>query len=171
MGKFKIQSLTLAGILFAFASIANAGNITATGIVTGVQPQYRNVSVPVTIDDCRNVEVPVYGQTQPSTGDAVAGAIIGGLLGNQFGEGKGKDAMTVLGAIAGADAATRNNQNRIVGYRTERQCTSRVVQETRNELSSYRITYEIFGIAQTATVNKPYRVGDYISVRVEFSPN
>ena len=44
-----------------------------------------------------------YSQGNASTGDVLAGAIIGGVIGNQFGKGKGNDAATVLGAIIGAD--------------------------------------------------------------------
>lgn len=36
------------------------------------------------------------------TGGAVIGAILGAATGRQFGDGKGRDAMTVIGAIAGA---------------------------------------------------------------------
>lgn len=36
------------------------------------------------------------------TGGAVIGAILGAATGHQFGDGKGRDAMTVIGAIAGA---------------------------------------------------------------------
>src|ERR1700732_3821303 len=36
-----------------------------------------------------------------TTGGALVGAAAGGLLGNQFGSGSGKGAMTALGVIAG----------------------------------------------------------------------
>lgn len=81
------------------------------------------VQTPIRETQCVNVDVPVYGNVPSTTGDAVAGAIIGGIIGNQFGSGDGKDAMTILGAIAGADAASRNTKQGIVGYRTERQCS------------------------------------------------
>lgn len=114
------MKLLLSSALVVFATQAAAQNVTAK-----ISDHFRDetVSTPVAVTECVNVDVPVYGQKPASTGDAVAGAIIGGLLGNQFGEGKGKDAMTVLGAIAGADAASRNTRNEIVGYRTERQCS------------------------------------------------
>jgi outer membrane lipoprotein SlyB len=38
-------------------------------------------------------------------GNPIAGAIVGGLLGNQFGKGKGKAAMTLLGVGVGVGAA------------------------------------------------------------------
>jgi uncharacterized protein YcfJ len=104
----------------AFATPVAAQNVTAT-----ITDHYttKTVSTPVTSNQCVNVDVPVYGQAPANTGDAIMGAIIGGVIGNQFGEGQGKDAMTILGAIAGADAASSGSRNRIVGYRTERQCS------------------------------------------------
>ena len=82
--------------------------------------------IPVTERVCNTVEVPIYGQTQgqASTGDVLAGAIIGGVLGNQVGGGSGKDAATVLGAIVGADVANKrgSSQQVITGYRQEHRC-------------------------------------------------
>lgn len=40
-------------------------------------------------------------------GGILGGAAVGGLVGNQFGGGKGKAAMTALGAGAGAAAGTQ----------------------------------------------------------------
>lgn len=41
----------------------------------------------------------------------VAGAVIGGLVGNQFGDGKGKTLMTIAGTILGGVTAYHYNQN------------------------------------------------------------
>ena len=43
-------------------------------------------------------------QGQGSGVGVVAGGVVGGLLGHQFGDGKGKTAMTVLGAVGGGVA-------------------------------------------------------------------
>lgn len=37
-------------------------------------------------------------------GGALSGAVVGGLLGNQFGDGRGNEVMTILGALGGAAA-------------------------------------------------------------------
>ena len=42
-------------------------------------------------------------------GGVLGGAALGGLIGNQFGAGKGKSAMTAVGAGAGAAAGTQTN--------------------------------------------------------------
>ena len=55
-------------------------------------------------------EVEVCKRVRQSTGDGSAtneiiGAIFGGAIGNQFGEGDGKDAMTLAGIFLGASLA------------------------------------------------------------------
>jgi outer membrane lipoprotein SlyB len=42
---------------------------------------------------------------------AVGGAVVGGVLGHQVGGGRGKDAMTVLGAIGGGLAGNEIEKN------------------------------------------------------------
>lgn len=102
--------------------------LAAEEIRANVQDIYSTVieSTPYTRTVCNNVEVPIYGtvQGQANTGDTIAGALIGGVIGNQFGGGSGKDAATVLGAIIGADVANKQGRTRqvITGYKKERQC-------------------------------------------------
>ena len=43
----------------------------------------------------------VVVRDRPNTGGAIAGAVIGGILGHQIGSGRGNDAATVGGAVAG----------------------------------------------------------------------
>lgn len=45
--------------------------------------------------------------TQENTGSVVAGAVIGGLVGNMFGGGTGKVLMTAAGAVAGGFVGDR----------------------------------------------------------------
>ena len=104
--------------------------------VVDMQESYTNVVKQVPVESCNVVEVPIYETRriggQASTGDTLAGAIIGGVIGNQFGGGKGKDAATVLGAILGADAANKKGGRQetvIVGYRQQQQCTTTYQQQ------------------------------------------
>ena len=53
---------------------------------------------------------------------------IGGVIGNQFGNGNGKDILTVLGVILGAKSADKTEQ-RIIGYNKVRRCTKDIVYE------------------------------------------
>ena len=171
MFSLKNRALVIAGAVAVFAFPAFADTYNTTGTVTSVTPQYRNVSVPVTVQDCRNVEVPVYGNTGGgvNTEGAILGGIVGGIVGNQVGGGSGREAATgvgaMIGAIVGGNSGGGNRQT-ITGYRTERQCTNQTVNETRRELTDYTVTYEVFGIQQTANVARAYSVGDTIPVQV-----
>lgn len=103
--------------------------------VVDMQESYATVTKQVPVESCNVVEVPIYETRrigQASTGDTLAGALIGGVIGNQFGGGKGKDAATVLGAILGADAANKKGGKQetvIVGYRQQQQCTTSYQQQ------------------------------------------
>ena len=54
----------------------------------------------------------VRGGGRTSGGGAVAGAIVGGVLGHQVGSGRGNDAATVAGAIGGAVAGNEIERRR-----------------------------------------------------------
>jgi outer membrane lipoprotein SlyB len=70
--------------------------------------------------DCGVVEsIRVVESAAPATGlGAVAGGVLGGIVGNQVGGGRGRTAMTVVGAGAGAYAGheVEKNMNRSVSY-------------------------------------------------------
>ena len=103
-------NLTLAAVGLTLAGGAEA----QTMLVKVLQKSDEIVSQvykEVPIKSCRVEQIPIYGTQaggqQASTADVVASAIFGGLLGSAIGDGKGKDAATLLGAIAGADMANR----------------------------------------------------------------
>lgn len=50
---------------------------------------------------CENVEVRRNSSDPNRIGGTAAGAVIGGLVGNQIGDGRGRDLATVGGAVAG----------------------------------------------------------------------
>ena len=121
MNKIK-YFIIAAAILIANSAIA--GQVEVDAVVVKVVPQYSEVQVNTPIRTCNIVEVPIYGNTgKTQTGEVLGGAIIGGILGNQVGGGKGKDAATILGAILGADFANKKGgQQKIVGYKQVEQC-------------------------------------------------
>ncbi|EPM7946606.1 glycine zipper 2TM domain-containing protein, partial [Vibrio fluvialis] len=50
--------------------------------------------------------------------ETLLGAVVGGLIGNQFGDGHGREVATAIGAVAGAGIARSNaNQTYHVEYR------------------------------------------------------
>lgn len=67
---------------------------------------------------------PVVTESQPSGLGAVSGAIIGGVIGHQFGGGHGKQAMTAAGVIGGAMAGNQ-------------------IEKTQRTVSSYQVTVQM----------------------------
>ena len=98
-----------------------------------VRDHYKTVieQTPYSVEVCKDVQI----RGQASTGDTVFGALLGGVIGNQFGGGKGKDAATILGAIVGADVANKNTSK--TGG-TQRQCQVETrYEETQREVYSH----------------------------------
>ena len=159
----KIVMVCAAAILptFAFANSSNYATIIE------VNPVYKNNYVMRYESECYNVEVPVYRNrtVQGSTEDQVVGAIIGGAIGNQFGRGSGKDAMTVLGAIVGANKGSSRQIQEIAGYRIEEQCNR--VSRTVNEptIYKYNIRYEFNGSTYMQETTKRYVLGQTVFVQ------
>lgn len=164
--KNRLLMIASAVAVLAFPVLADTYN--TTGTVTGVTPQYRNVTVPVAVQDCQDVQVPVYSNNSGvNTEGAIIGGLVGGIVGNQVGGGSGREAATGVGAMIGAIVGGNSgNSRQVTGYRVERQCSNRTVNDTRRELTDYLVTYEVLGVEQTANVTAPYRVGDTIPVRV-----
>jgi len=91
---------------------------------------------PYTVEVCKDVEVPIYGQTGSgaSAGDVLGGMIIGGLIGKgASGDDKGAAAGAVIGGMIAADK--NQTQQTITGYRREQQCQK----ETRYRETERRI--------------------------------
>jgi uncharacterized protein YcfJ len=129
------------------------------------------VSKEVPVKSCRQESLPIYDTEsgrEASTADVLAGAIFGGLVGNQIGGGGGKDAATILGAIAGADMVNKKNSSQqvITSYKQQEVCN--IIYEARSikEVVGYT-TYVKFAnnIWQLPTQN-PHQKGEYLKVNV-----
>ena len=114
---------------------------------------YKSVvkQVPYDVEVCKRVH---QGTGDGSATNEIIGAIFGGAIGNQFGEGDGKDAMTLAGIFLGAslahDEELANNQTG--GYTTRTKCyIERRYDESRRKVYSHStLTFKIKG--------KKYRV-------------
>ncbi len=77
-------------------------------------------NTPAVCMDCGTVVAvqPIMAQAKPSGVGAVSGAIIGGVIGHQFGGGDGKKAMTAAGVVGGAMAGNQIEKSRqtVAGY-------------------------------------------------------
>ncbi|WP_159653412.1 glycine zipper 2TM domain-containing protein [Vibrio atypicus] len=96
-------------IILVFPLIANAA-------------YQRNTARPVNevlfgkVDTVRYITQQEIVKSQGSGWETLLGAVVGGVVGNQFGGGRGKEVATAVGAIAGA-GVVRNHANQ--EYRVE----------------------------------------------------
>ena len=101
----------------------------------------------VPVNECRDVDVPIYKQNngQGNLGDFLAGAIIGGAIGNNVSNDKGAGAIGAIigGAIANENAKKKSSTSTIVGYKRERICETTYMTETEN-VNAYRKSIIIF---------------------------
>ena len=76
--------------------------------VVSVDPIYETVQVTFPEKQCWKERVRHQGRGhEGSYTPVIAGAIVGGVVGNQFGGGRGRDALTVAGALLGASVGPR----------------------------------------------------------------
>jgi uncharacterized protein YcfJ len=110
-----------------------------------------------------------------SGASTLVGAIIGGVVGHQFGSGRGNDAATVAGTVIGAaignDAAKRRYgaSYRTVEYsRPVERCETRMTSHREERIDGYRVVYKYHG--QKYETRMPYDPGREIRVRVDIRP-
>lgn len=88
-------------------------------------------------------QVPVADENQVA--GTAAGAVIGGVLGNQVGGGNGKKVATVAGAVVGGIIGKKVQQNHQANktyQTTERQCR---LEQGADRITGYDVTYNIEG--------------------------
>jgi uncharacterized protein YcfJ len=135
------------------------------GTVVASEPVTRDVASPQQV--CRDVVVEERAPERDGlAGGTIAGAIVGGALGNQAGGGDGKKLATVAGAIAGGYAGRaidRRHEGGNVVTRTEQQCETQSVSTT--EVIGYDITYrEPDGDTATKRMESAQPVGSRLSL-------
>jgi uncharacterized protein YcfJ len=173
--KYIVTIIALTMSVFTTNVMASNATATIDGTVISstamMQDQVKNVPQ----ESCTIVDVPIYGGGQATAGDAIAGALIGGILGNQVGGGKGKDAATIFGAIIGAKAAEENakkNGTQIVGYKQVQQCEVTYIRITESVVVGYETTVELYeGMIHTFVTPRSYRVGQSVPVRMTLTLN
>ena len=112
--------------------------------VLSATPIHESVKTPRQL--CRNVTVthrrPVQDENR-ITG-SVLGAVAGGVLGHQIGNGRGKDVATVVGALGGGYAGNQVQgamQNNDTYTSTQQRCST--VYDKSQKLLGYDVTYKI----------------------------
>lgn len=189
----KSRVAQISASLFAAAALAAAGSVSAQypGAYPGHEPEFDFAEVvsvdpiidvvnrPVSRDECWEEPVtyrePVRYRGGSDRAPAVMAGIIGGVIGNQFGHGRGRDAATAAGAMLGYSMA-RDSQRRYDGYYGgnrsyrgyEQRCTTRTDYFRDERVNGYDVTYRYNGrIYRTVT---DYHPGNQIRVAVNVSP-
>ena len=99
----KLIAIFVASI-FSTATLAYTVDTGINSLNATVLDHYKTVikQSPYEVEVCKQVH---QGTGDGSATNEIIGAIFGGAIGNQFGEGDGKDAMTLAGMFLGASLA------------------------------------------------------------------
>jgi uncharacterized protein YcfJ len=172
---FKYILTIIALVVSLVATNVSAGtSVAIDGIVQSSTSIVQDVIREAPEKSCYIKTVPVYGQITGTAADAIASAIIGGVIGNQVSKGKGKDAATIFGAIIGAKAA-ENGKKEIVGYREIEECVIKYTRKLVPMVVGYATTVKIIlGIGfddfvATFETTTQYIVGKTVPVRMTLS--
>ena len=148
------KSMLVGGVLGAV--VATAGGAFATYALVDRGPKFADVLAVEPVKEtirtprevCREVTVTRQRPVQDSNRIAgtAAGAVVGGLLGNQIGGGNGKKIATVAGAIGGGYAGNQvqgRMQANDTYSTTETRCNT--VTDTHDKIVGYDVKYDIGG--------------------------
>ena len=161
-----IKSLVLTS-LFLGTQLVIAGSFTDYATVTSVEKVYKQYMTEEPYQECYIKETLQQNQGDGSATNEIMGAILGGAIGNQFGEGEGKDVMTLAGIVLGAsmanDAEKANSTGQVVV--SQEVCETKVKKSIERRLSHYLINISYEGRDLSFTSKKrPY--DDVIKVKV-----
>ena len=154
----------------AFANHEQQGSYQYADVV-GVEPIMEVIEIPVDERVCWNEKVyhdhPRYVSGTPS----ILGSIIGGVVGNQFGGGHGRDLATAAGVILGGSVGRdiqhkKQRERSYIG--TERRCETERSWRSEDRIVGYQVSYEYDGAVYQTRMDQP--PGDQIKVRVSVSP-
>jgi len=155
----------------AYGHYRHAGPALVSARVVDVEPLVRYVTVNRPREECWDevVREPVrpYGVAGPTA----AGSIIGAAIGRQFGSGNDRDALTVLGAVAGGAVAHRRAVRNGAGATREvagQRCE--VVSDRVREqvVDGYLVTYRLDG--RNYTMQTDRHPGDRVQLAVAARP-
>ena len=167
--KIIVKSLVLIS-LFLSTQLVMAGSYVDYATVISVEEVYKQYRTEEPYQECYIKET-LQNAGDGSATNEIMGAILGGAIGNQFGEGDGKEAMTLAGIFLGAslanDAEKANSTGQVVV--SQEVCETKVKTSYVKKLSHYlvHIDYEGRDLAFTSK-KRPY--DDVIKVKVTVDP-
>ena len=167
--KTKLTVAIALGVALA-AGAANAhGPRYASARVLNVEPVYRTVTVERPVRTCRREYVERYVDSPRIAGTTIAGAVVGAAIGRQFGDGRGRDALTVLGAVAGSAVANdrarkRHGDDVVVVSEPVERCRTTYRREATQQVTGYWVDYRHRGRRYRVMTHEP--PGRFITVAI-----
>ncbi|TRY30360.1 glycine zipper 2TM domain-containing protein [Aliiglaciecola sp. M165] len=166
---FNIKTLSIAGFALALSSgSAFADTYYDYARVIKAKPVYHYVTVSQPVEQCYPVKKRRYlkGHHGDRTGSTVAGAVLGGVIGNVIGDNR---ESTVAGAIIGGALGHTSSHKRYHSTRVVEHCDT-VYEKTRKvrEIKGYKVKYRYQGEKYKTFMRQ--HPGDKIKVRVRVSP-
>ncbi|MEM1436678.1 MAG: hypothetical protein AAGG11_21690 [Pseudomonadota bacterium] len=175
-------------VLLAFAAQANANELTFTDYATieSVDPIVTRERVNEPVQECVPLRAarpssrsPYYRERVRPPHEvvrSVIGGLIGGAIGSRFGDGRGRKALTIAGAMGGAALAGRSSRrdhdDNYVYHRNSSGIAERCQQVMRvrdvEVISAYRVRYRYQGQSGTRVVREP--PGEKLPVTVTLRP-
>ena len=154
-------------LLLSFSQLSLAGTFIDSASVVSVDKVYKQVRVEEPYKECYIKET-VQNSGDGSATNEIIGGIIGGAIGNQFGEGDGKEVMTLAGILMGASIANDAEKAAAKGTQTvvsQEVCENKVRQKIEKRLSHYKVTVDYNGSEVSfSTKRRPF--DDVIKIEV-----
>ncbi len=143
--------------------------------VVSSEPIIRYVTVSTPVRECwQDVEYYTVDRRGHGTGlSTLFGAVVGGVIGHQFGSGRGNDAATIAGTLIGA-AVGNNSGRRHHGHTTTEysrpveRCKTVITERQEERIDGYNVVYRYNG--QKYATRMPYDPGRELRIRVDIRP-
>lgn len=154
-----------------------AGPVYDYAKVISSQPIVRYVTVRTPVEECwEDVEYYSVNQRPPGEGArTLAGAVLGGVIGHQFGSGSGNDAATIAGALVGATVGNQSAYRNAPGAygvkqysRPVTRCETRYRKVQEKRIDGYNVVYRYHG--QKYATRMPHDPGRKLRIRVDIRP-
>jgi len=163
--KIFVKSLVLIS-LFLGTQLVMAGSYVDYATVISVEEVYKQYRTEEPYQECYIKET-IQNQGDGSATNEIMGAILGGAIGNQFGEGDGKEALTLAGIFLGAsianDAEKANSTGQVVV--SQEVCETKVKTSFVNRLNHYLVHVDYEG-RNLAFTSKKRPSEDIIKIKV-----
>jgi len=158
---------SLIALLLSLSQFTLAGTFLDSAAVLSVDKVYKQVRVEEPYKECYIKET-IQNSGDGSATNEIIGGVIGGAIGNQFGDGSGKDVMTLAGILMGAsiandaEKAAGNGKQTIISQEV---CENKVRQKIEKRLSHYKVTVDYNGREVSfSTKRRPF--DDVIKIEV-----